>query len=116
MLAFSGLIAGFVNGFFGTGGGIVIFFSLMLLGSDVRRALASANFGILVLSIVSFFVYLKLGTVDAGDGEKLLRTCLLPALTGGALGAWLSGNISPKILKKIFSALVIVCGVRTVLS
>ena len=116
ILALSGLLAGFVNGFFGTGGGVVIITAFLILGCDTRRALASANFGILVLSAASFFIYLSLGTVKFEGIRPLVGECVIPALAGGTLGALLSGKIKAQTLKKIFSVLVTVCGIRMVLA
>jgi len=116
ILALGGLLAGFVNGFFGTGGGVVIITAFLILGCDTRRALASANFGILVLSVASFFIYLSLGTVKLEGLRPLASECVIPALVGGTLGALLSGKIKAVTLKKIFSVLVALCGARMVLA
>jgi uncharacterized membrane protein YfcA len=116
ILALSGILAGFVNGFFGTGGGLVIFYTLSYLGCDTRRSLASANFAILILSVLSFFLYIKTGALSYGSAKEFFRTDLLFALAGGAIGAYLSGKVSPRLLKKLFSALVIFCGAKMVLS
>lgn len=114
ILALSGLLAGFVNGFFGTGGGLIIFSALTFIGCDTRRSLATANFGILILSILSFFLYLKSGALDRESAVRFFKTDALFAVVGGGVGAWLSGKLSPSLLKKLFSILVIFCGVRMV--
>ena len=102
ILALGGLLAGFVNGFFGTGGGVVIITAFLILGCDTRRALASANFGILVLSVASFFIYLSLGTVKLEGLRPLASECVIPALVGGTLGALLSGKIKDNIFCYIY--------------
>ena len=114
ILAFSGIAAGFVNGFFGTGGGLIIFSALTFIGYDIRRSLASANFGILILSLLSFFLYLKSGTLDREGVIVFLKRDAVFALVGGGVGAWLSGKLSPSLLKKLFSALIVICGIRMV--
>ena len=114
ILALSGVLAGFVNGFFGTGGGLIIFSTLTFIGCDTRRSLATANFGILILSVLSFFLYLKTGALDRESTIGFLKTDALLAVIGGGVGAWLSGKLSPSLLKRIFSILVIVCGVKMV--
>ena len=113
-LSLAGAFGGFVNGFFGTGGGIIIYFSLVFLGCDTRRALSTANAVILVLSLASFFLYLKSGAVSGSAFSAFLKRDLFSALVGGGVGAWLSGKISPVFLKKAFSLLVILCGARMV--
>lgn len=110
----TGIISGFVNGFFGTGGGLIIFGALTYLGCDTRRALASANFGVMILSVSSFLLYLKTGTVSFETLFDFAKNELLTAVIAGGFGAWLSGKISAKWLKKIFSFLVAVCGVRMI--
>ncbi len=114
ILALSGILAGFVNGFFGTGGGLIIFSILTFIGCDTRRSLATANFGILVLSLLSFVLYLKTGALDVDSAVGFLKKDAIFAVIGGGVGAWISGKISPTLLKKLFSLLVIVCGVRMV--
>ncbi len=116
ILCTAGALGGFVNGFFGTGGGIIIFFSLMLLGCDTRRALSTANAAMLVLSLVSFALYLKSGAVRGEALGVFMKRDFVSALVGGGVGAWLSGKISPVFLKKVFSLLVIFCGARMVMS
>lgn len=107
-----GGLSGLVNAFFGTGGGVILFFALTHIGADSRRALATTNLVVGVLSIVSFFTYLKLGIVSV-ENTELLK--IVPvALLGGVLGALLSGFIPSKALKKAFSVLVVFCGVRAV--
>ena len=115
ILSISGIVAGFVNGFFGTGGGLVIFFALTYLGCDTRRSLATANSGILVLSLVSLLFYIEAGALSTSDVVEFCKKDLGLAFVGGFLGAWLSGRISPKILKKLFSALIIFCGIKKVM-
>ena len=115
ILSASGIVAGFVNGFFGTGGGLIAFYTLVLIGCDTRRALATANFIILALSLFSFALYIKAGTLSADSVRAFFKVDLLPALIGGGVGAYLSGKISPRLLKKIFSALVILCGIKGVM-
>ena len=115
ILSIAGAVAGFVNGFFGTGAGLVVFAVLSFLGLCVRKALATANLVILVLSAVSFFVYIKTGALSWEGSADFLKSNLLFVLTGGALGALLSGKLKPSLLKGIFCILVIICGIRMVM-
>ena len=103
-----------MNGFFGTGGGIIIFSALTLMGCDTRRSLATANFGILILSTLSFFFYIKTGALEGEAVMGFLKRDAIFALIGGGIGAWLSGKLSSRFLKKLFSILVVVCGIRMV--
>ncbi len=114
LLALAGAIGGFINGFFGTGGGIIMFVFLSRLGCDTRRALATANVVMLVLSLSSFFLYLKNGTVSRQVLMPFLKSDLPLALVFGGVGALLSDKVSAKFLKRLFSFLVILAGVRMV--
>ncbi len=116
LLSLSGLLAGFINGFFGTGGGLVIFYTLSYIGSDTRSSFAGANAVMLVLSLISFVFYYQGGVVTRESFEFFTPTDIVLALLGGALGALLSSRLSPKFLKSLFSLLIIFCGGRLLFS
>ncbi|MDD6799843.1 MAG: sulfite exporter TauE/SafE family protein [Firmicutes bacterium] len=105
--AILGGAAGFVNGFVGTGGGIVLMFGMMLLcrNSLDRYTLTLAVCA--VFSVVSAFAYVRSGNLP-------LKECafyLIPALLGGSAGAFFFKKISLKTLDRIFSLLVIIAGI-----
>ena len=80
----TGGLAGFVNGFFGAGGGMIVVPLLVLLvGLADKKAFASAISIILPLSVVSLVIYAKDGALD-------VKTAL-PYLLGGAGGGVLAG-------------------------
>ena len=110
-----GLTAGFLNGLLGAGGGIVIVFGLgALLGkqiADPRSIYASAIAVMLPLSALSAWQYFKNGHL----GDNNLGLLILPALAGGALGAWLLQRLSPRALSRIFAAVVLVSGIVLVI-
>jgi len=106
-LLFGGL-AGFVNGLFGTGGGIVLLFgSLYRKGEeDKRDAFAGTLAVTVVLSAVSGVFYALRGQIGGGIP---LRYCL-PAVAGGALGACLLDRCPVVWLSRLFAVLVMVAG------
>lgn len=110
-----GLGAGFINGLLGAGGGILIVFGLsrLLRGKvrDPRSVYASAIAVILPLSILSAIQYFRHGSVDLNMAVALI----LPAIAGGAVGAWLLRRLSPALLSRIFAAVVLVSGITMVL-
>lgn len=114
-LALTGLLAGFCNGLLGAGGGILIVFSLSrLLESDTVSApdiFANALCVMIPISVVSCIRYAMVGNLSA-DGFGIY---VLPAVTGGLLGAVLLGKMQSARLKKFFSALVIYSGVWLIL-
>ncbi len=105
-----GALAGFVNGFLGTGGGILLLFGSYFLNrsrkSDTRDLFASTALVTLILSAVSAVVYFLKGSI----GTDSLPSYLIPALFGGALGAFLLDRLPTGFLEKLFAVLVIVAG------
>ncbi len=115
ILAATGLVCGFVNGFLGTGGGIIIVTALTLLANkkaDTKKIFASANLVILILSFVSAWAYFKGGVLDAEMLQSITPVFLLPALFGGLCGAIILDEIKPRLLQKIFYILICWCGAR----
>lgn len=109
-----GLLAGFINGLFGTGGALPLLalFSFMEFKTD--SAFATANLAVMILSAVSFFLYLKNGAIDPSFIPQYFSKICLPALLGGAAGSLLLAKLSPALLKKIFFVLIAIGGVGTV--
>lgn len=105
-----GAAAGFVNGFLGTGGGILLLFGSYFLSRghrvDTRDLLASTTLVTLILSAVSAVIYFRKGSVETAS----LPSYLIPALCGGALGASLMERIPTVFLEKLFALLVMVAG------
>ena len=103
LLAAAGLAAGFVNGFLGTGGGIILVFALGICGIDQRDRFATVIAVILPLSAISAFFY----RAPVSSAAKWL----LPGMLGGAFGALLLDRLDVKRLKSIFAAMVIWAGI-----
>ena len=106
-----GVAAGFLNGLLGAGGGIVIVFGLgALLGKqleDPRTVYATAIAVMLPLSAFSAWQYFQNGHLTEGN----LGLLVLPALAGGAVGAWLLRRLTPNLLARIFAAVVLISGI-----
>ena len=95
MLAAAGLIAGFINGLIGAGGGVFI----------VRSA-AKLLAVMLPISAVSAISYARLG-VWHGEGAAGF---ILPAVAGGIAGALLLDRLHTGLLRLIFSAVAVYSG------
>lgn len=107
--AFIGILAGFVSGFFGAGGGVVLVFALCLMNKDtfgMKDAFAETALITATYSTVTAFVYYLKGSLDL----KASRLYIIPALVGGFVGALLLDRIATKGLKKLFGAVVIIAG------
>lgn len=110
----TGLLAGFINGLFGTGGAIPLLALFAFLSFDTDKAFATANLAVMVLSAVSFLLYLHSKTLAPSFLPQYFYRIFLPALSGGAVGSLLLSRLSPTLLKKIFFVIVIIGGVGTV--
>ena len=105
----AGLAAGFVNGFFGAGGGMVLVPLLIwLVGLPDKLAISSAISIILPLCVVSLVIY--------GRHDMLPLSDALPYLLGGAGGGVLAGlwfqKVPAKWLHLALGALILLGGVR----
>ena len=109
----SGALAGALNGLFGTGGGIVLVPLLLRLHRrPVQRAFATSLAVILPLSAVTLLLNLRQTPLD--------WQAALPYLLGGGAGGFLAGKWLKKLpvlwLRRLFGALLLVSGIRSVLS
>lgn len=105
----TGALAGFVNGFFGAGGGMVLVPLLIwLVGLPDKLAFSSAISIILPLCVVSLVIY--------GRHDMLPLSDALPYLLGGAGGGVLAGlwfqKVPAKWLHLALGALILLGGVR----
>ena len=105
----AGLAAGFINGFFGAGGGMVLVPLLIwLVGLPDKLAFSSAISIILPLCVVSLVIY--------GRHDMLPLSDALPYLLGGAGGGVLAGlwfqKVPAKWLHLALGALILLGGVR----
>ena len=108
----AGLAAGFVNGFFGAGGGMVLVPLLIwLVGLPDKLAFSSAISIILPLCVVSLVIY--------GRHDMLPLSDALPYLLGGAGGGVLAGlwfkKVSARFLHIALGLLILFGGARLIL-
>lgn len=103
--AVAALLAGFLNGLLGTGGGVPLYFVLSREGAE-KKGYATASVGILLLSLQTLFLYRK------DFVSPTVVTPFLPflAVTGGAVGAMLLGKVHTKSLRILFALLLIISG------
>lgn len=99
--AIIGILAGFISGFFGAGGGLILVptFSY-LLHLDEKRSRATSIFVILPMVLVSGFFYFQENFIDWEIGIK----CAVGGILGGYIGAKLLKKLSSKVLKILFAA------------
>ncbi len=107
----AGALAGFVNGFFGAGGGMVLVPLLILLCRlEDKAAFSSAIAVILPLCIVSIVIYALHDSLPVSDA--------LPYLIGGAAGGVLAGLLFRKMparaLHLILGGVILAGGIRLI--
>lgn len=110
IIALLASVAGVVNGFLGTGGGIVLMLALSLVPAQtddaVRDRFATVIAVILPLSLVSAFVYESSVELTAAS------VYLIPGILGGITGALLLERVSVGFVKKLFAVMVIWAGIN----
>ncbi len=112
LLAAVGLFAGILNGFLGTGGGTVLILALArLMPGREKEAFTLSTACVLVFSVLSIILYTILGKMSLSAAKM----AFLPAMVGGAAGAFLLGRIKTEVLRCLFAALVIYSGIRLLL-
>ncbi len=112
MLVLLGGIVGFLNGFFGGGGGMICVPTLEKgLGLDNKRAHATAIAVIFPLSLISCAVYIFKGAIESLP----LLTVGLGVLVGGIAGSFALKYIPSKTLRIIFAVIMLVGGIRLII-
>ncbi|WP_294563145.1 sulfite exporter TauE/SafE family protein [uncultured Arthrobacter sp.] len=99
-----GLVAGYLSGLFGVGGGVVVVPALLLLGVDQRIAVGSSVAAILPTSIVGATGYALSGNVDWIAGLMLA----LGIVAGAQLGSYLLARLPRDLLFWLFMAFMVV--------
>ncbi|MBE6587515.1 MAG: sulfite exporter TauE/SafE family protein [Ruminococcaceae bacterium] len=115
LAATAGVAAGFINGFLGAGGGIILLWILGRLNPDkgagaVRDNFASVVAVVLLLSCVSAVTYSHTSNIETAS----LLTLALPGMAGGVAGAYLTDRLNTKLLKLAFSVLIVIAGINMV--
>jgi len=94
-----GLIAGFISGFFATGGGMLLVPSFIyFLKIEDKKARATAALCILPMVVTSGIFYYQNNYID----WKLGALCALGGIPGGYLGAQLLKKLDAKYFKIAF--------------
>ena len=115
ILSVSSITAGILNGFAGTGGGIILYFVLKFLNkkeknTDMKDIMATTVSVVIFMSLASSVIYMAKGKII----YKELLTYLPAALIGGITGAFLLDKLKFKIVKKLFAIMIIYAGIRMI--
>ncbi len=109
ILLISGILAGFINGFLGGGGGIVavsVLSGVLLLHQ--KNANATALLVVLPLSVISAVVYFLQGNVD----WHVVLPVTAGVTAGGVAGALLLSKMNGKWVKLVFALVLIAGGIK----
>ena len=104
----AGAVCGFLNGFFGAGGGTVAVPMLRRAGLNEKEAHATSVAVILAVTLVSAAFYIMRGDVSIKDSLSFAAS----GVFGAILGAHLLKKISAPLLKRIFGAIIVIASVR----
>ncbi len=114
------VLAGFMNGLIGTGGGVIMFYAFRRLvksradgvSSSEKDAFASVIAVILPTSLVSALTYAARGNVSLDE----VTVMLIPALAAGIAGAYLSDRLNTDVLRAFFTAILLFSGFRMLIA
>ena len=103
-----GVLVGFVNGFLGAGGGMLLVPCIIpILKMETKVAHATAILIILPICIVSGVIYAIKGAFDF----DVFLPCLIGTVVGGVLGTFILSKLKNDIITLIFSLVMIAAGV-----
>ncbi len=109
--AAGGIISGFLNGLFGSGGGTVIVpFLEIFLKLDPKKSHATAILIIFIFTLVSLGFYGFSGRLDFSLALKVS----IGGVLGGLIGAKFLNRLSFNSIHKIFGIFMIIAAVRMV--
>ena len=98
----TGALAGFLNGFFGSGGGTVAVPLFKKGGFSQKEAQATSLFMMFVLSLVSTGLYFSKGHLSFSDAAGFIPG----GIFGGIAASVCFKKIKPALLRKIFGGLL----------
>ncbi|MBI2866860.1 MAG: sulfite exporter TauE/SafE family protein [Chloroflexi bacterium] len=108
-----GLAAGFLGGMLGVGGGFIMVPGLVLLLDVEQHTAQGVSLGaILAMSVLGSFAHLRQGTL----APRIVAWSAPTALGFGLLGGYLAGLVDAPVLTRMFGALLVGVGARTLWS
>lgn len=104
----AGVFVGFVNGFLGAGGGMLLVPILtLLIGLESRIAHSTAVFVIAPICLISGITYVIKGVVD----WQILLPVAIGTVIGGVIGTFLLKKLKSDVINIIFWCVMIFSGI-----
>ena len=112
ILAVVGLLAGFISGSMGVGGGIIIVPALVFFLGFTQHQAQGISLGIMLapIGLLAFINYYREGYTNL----KYSLLLLVVFFIGSWFGSKLAVHLPAAVLKKIFGGLMLVAGVRMI--
>ena len=107
-LVLVGIVAGFINGFFGAGGGLLLVPMIhYFCKQNTKIAHATTLVCVLFMCVASSVLYIVKGQVD----YWLFLCCSIGGIVGGFIGTKLLKKLKNKVIDLVFSLVLICAGV-----
>lgn len=104
-----GAVVGFINGFMGAGGGIIVVFILSTICKiETKKAHATAVLIILPVCLVSAVTYM----INQFVNFEIVFSVGIGSILGGILGTFALKKMKANIIDCIFYVIMIVAGIR----
>jgi uncharacterized membrane protein YfcA len=113
LLALTGILAGFVSGSLGVGGGIVIIPMLTFFLGLTQHQAQGTSLGVMTFPVflISAFNYYKSGYVNV----KFVLIIVITFIIGSYFSSRLAVQLPEKVLKRIFGLFLAFMGIRMLL-
>ncbi|MDO5654681.1 MAG: sulfite exporter TauE/SafE family protein [Flavobacteriaceae bacterium] len=110
ILIFVGILAGFIGGIAGVGGGLVMVPMLVMVMGMPQHQAQGTSIGVLVLpvAIMAAMNYSKAGYIN----WKYVVFLAAAVLLGGYFGSKLAVNLDGKMLKRVFGTVMIIGAIK----
>ncbi|MCC6397222.1 MAG: sulfite exporter TauE/SafE family protein [Bacteroidetes bacterium] len=116
LLLLAGSAAGFLAGFFGVGGGIILVPILLYFFQSIHvSSLVSTHLAFGTSLLIVLFASLSSASQYYRNGHVVWKAVLaigLASVVGGLVGAMIAGGLEGKVLRQIFAAVVILSAIR----
>ena len=103
-----GVLAGFVNGFFGAGGGLLLVPMISYAAKDdAKTAHATTLMCVLFMCIASSIIYFIKKQLDF----KLILVCGIGSIIGSLVGTKLLRKLKNKVIDLVFAVVLVIAGI-----